>query len=169
VVAALPGALTVWFAHPLLSLRAIAQRRRKRTDPSLDFWRVALLAALALGPLGALAVHADDTRFPVLFGWVLLWGWAAMIVHGMLMRIVPFLVWFHRFSWRVGKEHVPTMKQLLPERFARVGFALQLATLALGVIAIVTGASVVARLTGAGIGLTGVALAVSLLRALRVR
>jgi hypothetical protein len=156
--AALPGAAFVWVVHPTLALVAIARRRRRRSDPSLDFWRAGLACSACLLPLGALAVLADDSRYPVLFGWVLLWGWAATIVHGMLMRIVPFLVWFHRLSSRVGREPVPTLRQLLPDRFARVGFVLHVGTLLSGVAAIATGASLVARLTGAGLALTGAAL-----------
>lgn len=54
-----------------------------------------------------------DPRWQVLFEWVAIWGWAGLIMQGMLSRIVPFLVWFHRFSARVGLEPVPSMRSML--------------------------------------------------------
>ena len=34
----------------------------------------------------------------------------------MLYKIVPFLIWFHRFSTLVGKVKVPLLKDVLPEK-----------------------------------------------------
>ena len=34
----------------------------------------------------------------------------------MLYKIVPFLIWFHRFSSLVGQVRVPLLKDLLPKR-----------------------------------------------------
>ena len=165
--AALPGAIAAWVVHPITALWVIVRRRRKRFDASLGFWKAGLASALLALPCALLAVLGDDLRAPVLFGWIVLWGWAAMIVHGMLGRIVPFLVWFHRFSRRVGVEPVPSMKQLLPDLFPRVGFALHLSTLVLGVVALATGVDLVARATGVGLVATGAAMFVSIVRPLR--
>jgi len=41
-------------------------------------------------------------------------GFAATITNGMLYKIVPFLIWFHRFSTLVGKVKVPLLKDILP-------------------------------------------------------
>ena len=90
-----------------------------------------------------------------------------MIVHGMLGKIVPFLVWFHRFSKRVGTAPVPSMKQLLPDRYPRIGFALHLFTLLLGLVALATGVDALVRATGIGLCATGAAMFVSVLRPLR--
>lgn len=165
-LAALPGALAAWALHPICTLVAIARRRRKRPDASLRFWKAGLGAALAALPSAALALFGDDSRWPVLFGWLVLWGWAGLIVHGMLGRIVPFLVWFHRYSKRVGLEPVPSMKQLLPERYQRLGFAAHLCTLLLGIAALASGLDPLARATGVGLVLTGLALGATVLRPL---
>lgn len=166
-LAAAPAAASVWVVHPLATLVLIRRRRRRRSDPSLWFWNTGLGAALACLPLGLAAAYGEDFRWPVLFGWVVLFGWAIMIVHGMLTRIVPFLVWFHRFSHRVGKEPVPSMRQLLPEAHAKLGFGLHAGTLLFGVLAITTGVDLLARATGAGLVLTAAALFASVLRVLR--
>ncbi|MCC6667790.1 MAG: hypothetical protein IT375_28850 [Polyangiaceae bacterium] len=164
---ALPAALAAWLAHPIAALVMIRRRRRKRADASLAFWKAGLVSALGLLPCAALAVIGDDLRLPVAFAWLALWGWGAMIVHGMLGKIVPFLVWFHRFSKRVGTAPVPSMKQLLPDRYPRIGFALHLFTLLLGLVALATGVDALVRATGIGLCATGAAMFVSVLRPLR--
>ncbi|MBI3201825.1 MAG: hypothetical protein HYZ29_09810 [Myxococcales bacterium] len=166
---ALPAALAAWLVHPLATLWMIRRRRRKRPDVSLAFWKAGLVSALGLVPGSVLVVLSDDLRLPVAFAWLALWGWGAMIVHGMLGKIVPFLVWFHRFSKRVGTAPVPSMKQLLPDRLPRIGFWLHLLTLLLGLAAIATGVDVIARVTGLGLCATGAAMFVSVLRPLRHR
>jgi hypothetical protein len=165
-VAAAPAMVAVFLLHPFVILRAISQRRRRRVDPSLWFWRAGLVAGFAAAPAGVIAVVVDDFRFPLLFGWLVLFGWGGLVIHGMLTRIVPFLVWFHRFSVRVGKQRVPAMRELLPDRYAKLGFGLHLATLLLGVVGIATGWDLVTRALGIGIALTGLALLASIGRAL---
>lgn len=167
IVAAAPAAIAVWAVHPALLLRAIATRRRRRADASLLFWR----AGLALGPVAgvaAVAAHVShEPRVSLLFGWVAIAGWAGLIVHGMLMRIVPFLVWFHRFSARVAEPDVPSVRELLPDASARLGFALHAATVAAGAAAMLSGSDLAARATGGLLVATGLALARSIVHALR--
>ena len=151
----LPALAVVWGLHPLATLKSLRTRRRRRSDGSLLFW----LAGLACAPLAACSALAawlgSDARLPLLFGWIALFGWAGMIMHGMLTRIVPFLVWFHRFAPLVGERHVPSVKALLPDRWTRIAFGLHAATLVLGVAAIGLGADVLAR--ALGLALMGVA------------
>ena len=76
---ALPAALTVWLAHPLHTLWAISHRRRKRADPSLLFWREGLVLGFLSGVGAALAHRLDDPSWPLLFGWLAIWGWPALM------------------------------------------------------------------------------------------
>jgi hypothetical protein len=168
-VAALPAALAVWVLQPLLTLRGIAARRRRRSDPSLLFWRAGLATAPLVG-VTALAAHlSDDPRWGVLLGWLAVWGWAGAIVHGMLGRIVPFLVWFHRFSPLVGRARVPSMRTLLPDRWTRQGFVLHEATLIVGALAILSGNDLACRLTGLLLACSGAQLGFCLLHVLSRR
>ncbi len=41
-------------------------------------------------------------------------GFALSVIHGMLYKIIPFLVWFHLFRGGI-KKGVPNMKQIIPE------------------------------------------------------
>jgi len=165
--AAVPGIFAVWLLHPMVGAWSLSKRRRKRVDGSLLFWQ----AGLAMAPLTALtAVTAWSTDAPhwdVLFGWLALWGWVGMIMHGMLTRIVPFLVWLHRFAPLVGKISVPSVKKLHPDALTRFGFALHLGSLLLGVAAILTASDSLCRLTGLSLVATAASIAYLLLHVLR--
>lgn len=164
--AAMPAAIVIWLLHPALTLRSIGQRQRKRSDASLLFWQVGLGIGLLLTPLAVAAVLLPDPRWQVLFGWLAIWGWAAMIMHGMLSRIVPFLVWFHRYSARVGIEVVPSMRSLLSQNRIKTGLVLHLASVVLGVMAILFQANWMAQLTGLLLVATAISLATMLLNVL---
>lgn len=164
---ALPLAVVVWGVHPVVTARAIHGRRRKRADFSLRFW----LAGLACGGTCLMlfigAVLGVDPRWALALGWTAGVGWAGLITHGMLSRIVPFLVWFHRFSPLLGKVPVPTMRELLPEARLRPALALHVATVVAGLLAILTSATILVSMTGACLLATSVLLWLNLANTLR--
>ena len=41
------------------------------------------------------------------------------VVNGMLYKIVPFLIWFHLQSFKLGWRNMPNMRQILPEQCTR--------------------------------------------------
>jgi hypothetical protein len=88
-------------------------------------------------------------------------------MHGMLSRIVPFLVWFHRYSARVGLEPTPSMRSLLPQNKIKTGFVLHMSSVVLGVIAILSQSDWLARLTGLLLVATAISLASMLLHVLK--
>lgn len=164
--ALVPGAVVVWLLHPAVTLGLLVRRRRRRVGESIRFW----FAALAVAPLvlatGLAGYFLDEPRWVVLFGWLALVGWATTIVHGMLTRIVPFLVWFHRYSRLVGTVGTPSMRDLLPERRARVGLLLHVGTTLVGALAIGLGSRVLTIAAGVGLAVTGISLFVTLVRVL---
>jgi len=164
--AAIPGILAVWLLHPAVSAWSLSMRRRKRVDGSLLFWQ----AALSMAPVCALAAFAawslEAPHWDILFGWIALWGWVGMIMHGMLTRIVPFLVWLHRFAPLVGKVRVPSVKNLHSDALTRGGFALHLASLLLGIAAICTASDLLCRLVGLSLIATAASIAHLLLHTL---
>jgi hypothetical protein len=92
-----------------------------------------------------------------------------MIMHGMLTRIVPFLVWLHRFAPRVGEMRVPSVKKLHSDALTRRGFALHLGSLLIGVAAILTASDLLCRLTGLSLIATALSIAYLLVHVLRQR
>jgi hypothetical protein len=168
-IGAIPAVVMVWWVHPIVTMRAILQRRRRRVDGSVRFWWAGLVAAPLVPVLAAGALFGTQPRWSVALGWIVVWGWAGMIVHGMLTRIVPFLVWFHRYSSLVGKVDVPSMRGLLPDARIRLAMMLHASAVIAGGAAIASGWAPVARATGALLGLTGVVLAVNLVSTLTPR
>ncbi len=97
------------------TLRLQSKRRRRVADATLSFFRLGMMSLLcaALFALATLFFPAIDhlgTVSAVLF----LLGFAMSLMHGMLYKIVPFLVWFHLFRGGV-KSGVPNMKEIIPE------------------------------------------------------
>ncbi len=91
-------------------------RARKEIDiyaKSLIFSYISLLASLVLGIL--YLVGAGDT-FLLSAGWLMFFGFFAFIITGHIYKIIPFLVWFERFSPLVGKQKVPMLADMLPKK-----------------------------------------------------
>jgi len=55
-------------------------------------------------------------------GWVLFVGYITFIINGHLYKIVPFLVWYERFSPLIGKQKVPMLADMVPVRSAKIQF-----------------------------------------------
>lgn len=122
----------VFFA--LLSLRLLAQRGRRRLDPTLLHWLVALLAVIAAALAWALQAPS------ALIGILLLVGLGVGLPAGMLFKILPFLAWFHLQHRQIATGRfdlrIPHMGSLLPLGWARLQFGLHLLALLLAVAAI---------------------------------
>ena len=154
-VLALPGAVATWVLQPAWAVKALRARKRRRRDATLWFWWLGLSSAPVCLVLGGATAWLDDERWALTYGVVVLWGWAGAIAHGMLTRIVPFLVWLHRCAPLVGRVKVPTVKELLPDRAVALGFWLHGAGLVAGVVACWVGTGVAWRVFGLALLSTG--------------
>ncbi|MFB6233868.1 MAG: hypothetical protein ABEH81_02080 [Halopenitus sp.] len=100
--------------------------------------------------VGAGAVAGDATvRFgaPSLGPYLLLAA-VGFVVIGTLYHVVPFLIWVHRYSDRVGLEAVPTIEDLYDDRLAALDLAATgggLLTVGLAVVAPLVTPSVASR------------------------
>jgi hypothetical protein len=91
--------------------------------------------ALILTPPQA-AMHA---RLQFAYALMALAGWLGLTTLGQLYKIVPFLVWTHRFAPRMGKQKVPLLKDLYPQRLANAGFVALLTGLLVAAAGILAG------------------------------
>ena len=66
--------------------------------------------------------------------WSLLVGFFAFVINGHLLKIIPFLVWFERFSELVGKKKVPMLHEMLPEKEVEFSFWFSMSGLIIGAI-----------------------------------
>jgi hypothetical protein len=124
-------AASIGFA--LATLRIQSRRRRKVPDVTLDFWRLGM-ASLILSALLCLLLAGLPASWQapaqISLGLLFLLGCAASVVSGMLYKIVPFLAWFHlktQTGAKVGS--IPNMKEMIPDKLARLHLRLHLAML----------------------------------------
>lgn len=114
LVAGLPALLGIGL-YAVTMYGLFTQRKRRLPDVTIQFWKL----GYAMGFLSLLAImiwpFADDERLRFLFGILFLFGWTTSIIIGMLYKIVPFLVWFHRFSKLAGLVKIPMMDDLTPK------------------------------------------------------
>jgi len=93
-------------------------RARKQND----MYIISLLVSFiffAIGLVfGVLHVISEIDMYAVLSGWLIFVGFFGFMISGHLYKIVPFLVWYERFSPLVGKQKVPMLGEMVPERAA---------------------------------------------------
>jgi hypothetical protein len=139
-------------------LWGVAAMARARRRPRLDWaLRLLLTGAAFLVPASLLGLAfalglVEGPRFGLAYAALALGGWASLTIAGMMLKIVPFLVWYRVYASRAGREAVPTIEQLS----SSAGEAWACALLVVGVLA-VSGALLEG--SAAGIRVAGVMLA----------
>jgi hypothetical protein len=107
-----------------------------------------LTAIALLVPLSVLALvlcwpglpaTGFTTQLENVYGCLGLLGVVAFAILGMLYKIVPFLVWFHRYSGEIGRGRVPAMAEMYSERLQVAGYWTFLAGLAASSVGIALG------------------------------
>ena len=58
------------------------------------------------------------------FSWLIFAGYITFVITGHLYKIIPFLVWYERFSPYVGKRKVPMLADLIPQKSSKFQFLL---------------------------------------------
>jgi len=151
----------------------LQQRRKRRiTDVTLWFWRLAMLSLFAglLAWAGGLLfpAFAASPGYPLLLGTILLLGVAVPAVNGMLYKIVPFLCWFHLQNRQLAlmcmTVPVPHMKAFISDRATKRQFHVSLLALLLALPAALWPA-LLARPAGLAFALSNLLLLVNLLQA----
>lgn len=118
IAAGLPALVAiVVFAYIVFDL--LKKRRRKIVDTTLHFWKISLFTLPVSIILLVLNTWIGSETLLYIFGIIFLIGFSVAITTGMLYKIVPFLVWFHRFSSLVGKPGVPLLKDILKDKYAK--------------------------------------------------
>ncbi len=97
-------------------------RARKESDiwfRSMVVGYGSLAFALLLAPFALIGRLESLATVSV---WFLVMGFFTFLINGHLYKIVPFLVWFERYSPLVGKEKVPMLADMVPKRQAEFQF-----------------------------------------------
>jgi hypothetical protein len=153
-------------AHLVWLLQMFRARRRPALDWGLRFVLAGsafLVPATGLGL--ALAVDAArGPRWALAYAILAFGGWASLTIAGMMLKIVPFLVWYRVYAPLAGRAAVPSLPQLgwpAAERAALVSLVIGVAALATAVGA---GDPVWIRIAGALVAAGAVLFAAAIVR-----
>lgn len=107
-------------------------RVRKKLDTGLKFSSYAYLMlglTTALGTFIAFIDYQNILNLTLIYGYMIIFGYLSMLIVGQMYKIVPFLVWYHKYSSKVGIEKVPMLKEMFNEKFAGYGMYLMIAAI----------------------------------------
>src|SRR5262249_33386023 len=100
-------------AHAGWIVGSARTRKRSALDWSLRFVLTATAFLLPATGLGlALAFDVVSGPRAAIAYMVLALGWVSLSIVGMMLKIVPFLVWYHVYGPQLGRRPVPTLPQL---------------------------------------------------------
>lgn len=146
-------------------IREILRKRlRKNLDKPMRFAMFAIGNGLVIHFLFMITSVFGFHR-PALWGWLIflyIMSWIIFSILGYLYKIVPFLWWTYKYSERIGKDDVPTLKEMIDEKLSVVLFALFTAAIAGIMIGVISQLGVMV------FGFLGLLAAASLLYALSI-
>jgi hypothetical protein len=143
-----------------------------RKRPGLDWGlRFVLTATAFLAPSAVLGVAmATDRlagpRVALAYAVLILGGWVSLTIVGMMLKIVPFLVWYRVYSPRAGQEPVPTLAQLSWPRAEGLAYVLLTGGVVLLAATVLVGEVAWIRAAGTMLALGALAFAAALARVL---
>jgi hypothetical protein len=140
-LAAFAAAGPLIWAVDMLGLMRARSRRRLDVQGRATFVSIAFLFAavpLAVGAAGGtpLTPGGEPARWLLAYAFAAVGGWAGTTLIGNSFKIVPFLIWFHRYRPLVGRVPVPLVGDIYSERAANGVLVLHGA----GVLVLVTAA-----------------------------
>jgi hypothetical protein len=166
------GALAVAVAvgaHVFWVGRLLRSSRRPAFDWALRFLvagatYLALAAALGV----ALAVGAaGGPRWALTYGVLALGGWVSLTIIGMMLKIVPFLVWYRAYAPRAGRLPVPGLADLRSPVMEAIAFVALTAGIAVLAVAVAVGDAAAIRAASVVVLAGSLAFAVSVASILR--
>jgi hypothetical protein len=126
-----------------LELRAILRARKRRAiDWAVKSFFTGLLLLVFLSPLAlvlswsGLPLNNFTGQLENTYGFVGLFGLVSFAIVGMLYKILPFLVWYHSYSRKIGTARVPSLADLYSSRVQVAGYVFHLAGLLGAIVAI---------------------------------
>lgn len=108
-------------------LRMMVKRARPGADLTLKFTVAALaylVVAIGLGIGLSFGVGGSLPGLYYSYALIAIGGWTTMMIVGHLYKILPFLMWYHRYRDKVGKEPVPMLKDMVHQGLGDASFYL---------------------------------------------
>jgi len=117
----------------VLYLKQLLILYKVRARKNIDIWYkyiytafISLAGALFFGLIWLFFDAQNALKVAI---WLLVMGFFAFVIVGHLLKIIPFLVWFERFSELVGKKKVPMLHEMLPDKDVEFAFWLSMSGL----------------------------------------
>jgi cbb3-type cytochrome oxidase subunit 1 len=169
------GILTAGIFSFLVQMaRIFKNRMRKKLDVGLQhtvvsFVMLGLLpvAGVTLLLLKPSVTQENGLNWPLTYGFLGFYGFVGFIIVGQLYKIFPFLVWFHRYSDRVGHQAVPLLKDMFSERLASSQFWLMLIAFVVALIGVLLQNSPLLRIGFGGLLLSNIFFSLNMITILR--
>ena len=86
---------------------------------SIVFGYLCLFVSLILG---LVYIFNPNEKLLLTLSWFGIFGFLSFLIIGHLYKIIPFLVWYERFSPFVGKKKVPMLADMVPKKSANLQF-----------------------------------------------
>ncbi|MBI3853961.1 MAG: cbb3-type cytochrome c oxidase subunit I [Verrucomicrobia bacterium] len=129
-----------------VEMRAMLRaRKRRHLDWGLKYFLTAISLLLPLSLLGiilcwpTLPMTRFSTQLENVYGFLALIGVVTFAILGMLYKIVPFLVWYARYSREIGRSKIPSLADLYSPRLQALGYWMFVVGLAATSVSIVSG------------------------------
>lgn len=149
-----------------VELRAMLRARQRR---GLDWGvRTFVTGVVLLIPVGACGLVLSWPGLPLnvftgqlenAYGFLAFFGVVSLAIIGMLYKILPFLIWYRRYSSLIGKTKVPALSALYSARLQAISYFVYLSGIAITTGGILASHAMVVRsgcsLLAAGLGLLG--------------
>jgi len=97
--------------------------------------------------IGALYFFLGKENYLIASAWLFFFGFFAFLITGHIYKIIPFLVWFEKFSPLVGKQKVPMLADMVPYKSSQAQLIYSGVGVLLVTVAILVGSN---ALMGAG-------------------
>ncbi len=91
--------------------------------------------------LGVIYMINPSANLLLTIGWMIFLGYITFIINGHLYKIVPFLVWYQRFSPLIGKQKVPMLADMVPVKSSKFQFVFSASGVIIGALGIYLGSN----------------------------
>lgn len=105
------------------------KRIRKKFDIGIKYSATAYLMlglTTILGGVLTVVDYENIKNLTLIYGYIIIFGYVSLLIVGQMYKIVPFLVWYHKYSSKVGLEKVPMLKDMFNDKFAHIQYYLML-------------------------------------------
>ena len=110
------------------------KRKKKQPDPTVWFWRIAMIFLLLALIFWLMAQFLPElsgkSNYSLILGILIIFGFILSAINGMLYKIIPFLVWLHLSMFvnqcKVSRRLIPNIKKMISIQMAYIQFGLHL-------------------------------------------